>query len=766
MCWLLLKVRDSRVLVLTAVVIFSLAAVVDAQSRGPRRPAVKSAFHVGQKVEFEFLGEVCSGEVTEILGTGWVKVSFQSDDRQKDWIFPPDQVWLPKKPAAAAKPADQPKAPIRTWADSTGQFKLDARFVALQDGKLTVEKADGSRKTLPLDKLSDEDQKAAQKFAAKTPAANPFEGSDDAQSPAAAKTEPLNDEEIVAPEGDWSSVRQVMVDISSKGRFEPDAAGGEPLPQMHAVMLDLTKGAKDRNFAREKAAGLFYDRSRQRLIVASTNDDLQGGRRGARLEACDLKSGNSLGAVVLETGIVPCDMSPDGSSVVCLPTKLVSAFHKQRGIEVWRMQAGGKLARRWNPNGTRGKDEMLQVDHAMFISRDLLLTDSGMGGKLIVWDVDHARAVYTLSVDLNSQPALSANRKQFAASSSGVVCVFDAQTGQTLLALTNDEGAPAGRAAARVRRGSRIATHLAFRPDGCQLATLGDGVLRIWDLQKQALVQQIWLPQTSPRFESDALEWIDNNYVLVNGADLVDLARQVVLWHYDVPGSTRSSRAVINGCLAYGSTENDRGSGAMRTGIFFLPLPHAEARQVAAGLTEENLVVMNSGAQVSLDLRVPALNAQDIDAITASYTNQLKSFGVSVVAGAPLTFQATVEAGKTETRTYRSMGRPGTETVNVTTQMCRLALMENGKLLWERSAETSGAGFMVSYQKGETLQAAVDRASQESAVNFFRNSSLPGRLARQGEHGAYGFSRVTSMGLIAYDPAAEPAAPVRGRLRR
>ena len=253
--------------------------------------------------------------------------------------------------------------------------------------------------------------------------------------------------------------------------------------------MDLTKGAKDREFIWERPAGLFLDRSRQRLIAATTNEQAGGGHRSARLEACDLRTGRSLGAVVLETGSVPLDISPDGSSVVCVPTQLVSAFHKRRGIEVWRMEGGGKLVKRWNPNDTRGKEEMFKVDQAKFISPELLLTFNTMGGKATAWDVEHARAVYTLAIDTNSRPALSVNRKQLAAVCSGAVCVFDAATGQTLLALTGGAGHGSG-AGMRGRTSMRMGANMAFRPDGCQLAVVDNEFLQIWDLQKQAVAQQ------------------------------------------------------------------------------------------------------------------------------------------------------------------------------------------------------------------------------------------------------------------------------------
>ncbi len=688
------RIRDSWAIFLTTAMIFGWTASVDAQRI--RRPP-KSDFHVGQKVTFDFMGKNRSGEVIAIEATGWLKVQFKDDGNDRDWIFPPDQVRAVKPPPAA-------KTPMRTWSDRSGQFKLDARFVSLKDGKVTLQKADRSLKTLPLDKLSDEDQQEAKKWAAKAPAANPFEGSDEAQPPADTPADeksdekPANDDEIVAPAGDWSSVQDVVVDISSKGQFAPDAAG-ETLKQFRTVTMDLTKGAKDREYIWERPAGLYLDRSRQRLIAATTNEPPGSSHRSARLEACDLRTGRSLGAIVLETGSVPSDVSPDGSSVVCVPTQLVSAFHKRRGIEVWRMGSGGKLVKRWDPNDNRGKEEMFRVDQAKFISPELLLTFNTMGGKATAWDVEHARAVYTLTIDMNSRPALSVNRKQLAAVCSGAVCIFDAATGQTLLAMTGGGAGHGGRAGMRGRSLTRAGGRMAFRPDGCQLAVVNNECLQIWDLQKQAVVQQMWLSQEQLRNGSDTVEWVDNNHLLVNGADLVDIAKRVVLWHYDVPGNAHSACAVIDGHLAFGASQNEGGRAGMQAAIYFLALPQPEVAQVTAGMTEENVTALKAGSQVSLDLRFPTTEPQDMEAITASYTDQLKSYNISVVTGSPLIFQASVEPGKTETKTYRTIGHFGEETVNVTSQKCRLALTENGKMLWERAAEFGGAGFMISARR-------------------------------------------------------------------
>src|SRR5436305_5484135 len=49
-------------------------------------------------------------------------------------------------------------AAAREWADVTGKFKIEAELVAVRNGKVILEKTDGTVITVPLDKLSAADQ--------------------------------------------------------------------------------------------------------------------------------------------------------------------------------------------------------------------------------------------------------------------------------------------------------------------------------------------------------------------------------------------------------------------------------------------------------------------------------------------------------------------------------------------------------------------------------------------------------------------------------
>lgn len=74
--------------------------------------------------------------------------------------------------ASADKAADLQKT-LRTWTDSTGQHKVEARFLAVADGKVKLRTDAGREITLPMERLCEEDQELLESLASLTD--NPFE---------------------------------------------------------------------------------------------------------------------------------------------------------------------------------------------------------------------------------------------------------------------------------------------------------------------------------------------------------------------------------------------------------------------------------------------------------------------------------------------------------------------------------------------------------------------------------------------------------------
>jgi hypothetical protein len=58
----------------------------------------------------------------------------------------------------AAEASDSPAAELRTWSDATGKFKIEAELIKVEAGKVELKRKDGQIVSVPLDKLSKEDQ--------------------------------------------------------------------------------------------------------------------------------------------------------------------------------------------------------------------------------------------------------------------------------------------------------------------------------------------------------------------------------------------------------------------------------------------------------------------------------------------------------------------------------------------------------------------------------------------------------------------------------
>lgn len=70
-------------------------------------------------------------------------------------VVPPVEVPAAEEPAPA--PAPNPKR--RTWTSSAGQFSVEADFVSFGAGAVKLKKLDGSEISVPLERLSEADQK-------------------------------------------------------------------------------------------------------------------------------------------------------------------------------------------------------------------------------------------------------------------------------------------------------------------------------------------------------------------------------------------------------------------------------------------------------------------------------------------------------------------------------------------------------------------------------------------------------------------------------
>jgi hypothetical protein len=225
---------------------------------------------------------------------------------------------------------------------------------------------------------------------------------------------------------------------------------------------------------------------------------------------------------------------------------------------------------------------------------------------------------------------------------------------------------------------------------------------------------------------------------LLNGGSLVDLARRIVLWQYK--GGSDLGK-VIGGRYLYVASGTDHSKT-----LAHAALPHGEAKQLAASLQPESLLVIKPGARIAVQVEV-ALGADEQEQIQQALVRKLTENGVQVAADANIVLRATTEEGKTDTVEYRTIGRGfGTQSATVTQQIQKLTFTENGEKLWE-AMQVKGAPIFV-HTKGKDLNTAIAEQTKPS-VAFFISRMLPKYLARPGSKtaGAYGESSLTAQGV-------------------
>jgi hypothetical protein len=162
-------------------------------------PAIDKEIVVGQKLLTFALGGLDSVEVLEPVSNGTVKVSGgrlrksselalaavyldpDADEPGTAVVAKPNQPEPAKKKSAKGNLAKKKGSPLlrvrfRTWTDATGEFKVEAVLVKVDEDSVTLRRKDGKVITIPVSRLSKDDQQLLEESAAdKKNKKNPFD---------------------------------------------------------------------------------------------------------------------------------------------------------------------------------------------------------------------------------------------------------------------------------------------------------------------------------------------------------------------------------------------------------------------------------------------------------------------------------------------------------------------------------------------------------------------------------------------------------------
>jgi hypothetical protein len=715
------RARYAWCLVLAAPLLFANSATAQRPKTPGGGGATGGPFKVGEKVEVWWLGKYYPGKITKIDNfSGWLDLEFTVDGQTRTSKHAPTGDWVRRiagGDAAAGKNAAPAKEyPVRTWTDSTGKFKIEASYGGQDAEGVKLKKADGKTIQLALGKLSPQDQQYIAGVADAAASANPFEAATEVTSAATPADASQRD-------ANWDTARLLAIQPVEGCSITPDPGAALPaLGENRTLALAGTgfipragvRGA-DNNFF-ESPKNILLNSTRGEAMVVFLNQP-PGGARSVRLSRCDLKRGQYVDEIRFSGGLAPCDLSPSGQLLASLPDRMGGS--DQSMIEVAKIEGGSATPkRRWNMGAW--SDWSRRFEQAFFIDDERLLTISSWGGRAMLWNIDKVEAIWSLDFRQHSMPALSPGRKQLAVADSDGVAILDAATGNTLGRAQSEDGGGGT---------------LAFSPDGKRLGSVSARRVQVWDLTTGKLTHDVWFPK---QMAGKDLDFLGGNFVLVDNHFLVDLAKRVVLWEYDMP-TTKGQRV---GAMAGGKFWFVSGGQQAPYSLSCSTLPDAAARAKSESLNADDVLALKPGARVSLAINLPG--DDDVKRAVKNLTERLRANGMVVADNAPLVLEALITAGTSETVSYRHFGSfTPSEQATVSKQISLLTLKENGKELWRASGSFGGhAPGIVRVKQGQSVQQAIDEQQQANPARFFASVNLPKYLARHPEDGVFGSSKL------------------------
>ena len=627
-------------------------------------------------------------------------------------------------------------AEIRTWSDSTGRYKIKAKFVESADGKVTLEREDGTQAMIPLNKLSEADQKVVSEM--QSDDQNPFQTVKPARKPARksrARPEPQEEPsagdsesgggpKVVTPQ--WSGVKEILPAArGEKWSLSIEAPQAAALPGERRAIAIPAKA----DFG-ERAKAMVVNPVCRRAVIGYEVGKPGGGDQ-TRLLLVDLAQAKVLGTGVGSGKMIPLALNDGGSRVV-----LRTDEFGQGKLDIWALSPSGvKKELRWTP-GDEQKRHGGEIKWAAYVDKEKLVTASS-DGRLTIWEASAGQPICTMKIQNNCHPALSPDRKYLAFATEKEIGILDLAAEEVV-------------AMQAVPKPLFPSGAFAFTPKGLRLVCGCMDRFYVWDTATGALYREIAMAGAVPQV-GDNLMCPSEDHVLVGNSlghplmgnsVLVDIESQVKLWSY---GGYQMA-AAVDGVCWFALTDREP------CGLVPSKLPHPAAQdQIQKAMESPDLFVIKPGATVKINATaIP--DAAERDRAISALTQRLQANGCQIGANAAVEVVASVEMGKRGDHTYGNMMGPrfgpfasGGKTYTVQEYLSKVKVLYQGQPVWE-SACTS-LPHIIHLKNGETLEQFL-RNSEHPNYAWFGTVEIP-KVLQKSTPGAMtiGTTQVTVAGV-------------------
>ena len=671
----------------------TLTALLSNSSLAQRRGAKTArSFKVGDEIEYLWVGTWYPGSVLEVRG--------DSVGIEYEWGGSPRREFVPSLKLRFAWEA-KAITPMRFWSDQSGEFRVRAAAIGLSDNSLTLHKEDGSEVTVPIDMLSDADQKLLRRAKASA-------------GPSVAELISITTFET-AGEG-WSSPWNEAANLSDVPPDAPPSFANMPekgvgFPKLHFhddLVRVIPIGGRDGWMLAGTVTRLGEQPSRLLWVALASGKvkKIQYLPSGERLAACDPTSRQVL------------TIHPDVEDVPVLTVFRCDPSTDQ-----------AQAIKRW---GSLSEQQWGSWDNwAEFVSPTRVIHEWG-SKQYVVWDFESESEVYRIDQEsfFGARPTISPGRKYLAIPEDSRVRVIESATGRTLASLPI--------------QGDR-AVGVGFSARGDRLAVLTPSESAIWTLGSGDQPQRLKADMIGSVFRS-TIEWIDDRLLLIDRSILYDTELQLPVWNYETEtfevkrdSYGERTQTVLDGKLCYAVEFRGKASGFI---VGAVELPGPGVREAVQGLDRETMYAIRRGSPVRLEIDCGAHDSE----VRAALTNQIAANGWILDSGASTLIRAKMGRSNPQTVEYRKiMGGGSTFSVTVTPYFSTVQILFGEKVAWSGGSST-GLSPVLWLKDGQSPQDQANRAQQPNP-DFFRQVQIPEKILDPNKKRGLGTSLISSRGL-------------------
>ncbi len=597
-------------------------------------------------------------------------------------------------------PLAAPTAELRTWTDLSGKFSVKAKFVSEGEGKVTLEREDGAKFSIPVDRLSLDDQKLLAELTGKPMTteneSNPFERVEgpDKNKPRLIKNDIESVPKITPTPVNkvWSITEPVL---PNDRQFDKAV----PLPKNPDGKLAYTDTVVNQTCGRA-IIGYHYEKDKVRYL---------------RVVLVDVESGRTLPFDIEAPEnevMTPFALLDDGSRVLM---RRSAGRGKYDRMELWSLSSSGvKREIQWYPYDHMTGDSRA-VTWAAALKGNRVVTVN-KDGRTIIWDAIKGLPIFRYVIQWQTSPGLSPDRRYLCHQQGGNIAVLDLEKGEVICQQAH---------------GGMVWSSVRFSASGKRVVIFGARRLKVWDFASGDSVLDVGLPARGKYI------FPHDNYLLINANSLFDIERQVVIWKYG-----GSSVATMMGQTCWFAIP---GGGGQSGAMIPAKIPDTIADEAIKKATADpDFWILRKGTNVRVVVDAIS-NAKARNEVATELKKRLEAQGFQVSDSAEVDLIASVAESKERKQVSYSVGfspfargKP----YAVRQFVSRLKVVSEEETYWE----TSGDNIPKSISRSANIEQVL-RDSEKPNYDWFKTVALPKIVTKSTGAGPLGTTNVTTNGL-------------------